>query len=165
MNSTAVTRRAQSIRLRRLVESAMMLASTMAGAAFINSDVGAVHAVAETVGVAYHIPHGVANSLFLPYVMEFNRAGNEAYYARIAHRLGAAEPGAGDGENAKRSIRFVEELIARLEIPAFASFPQVDPADFGAAKSPMSLDNRKPIEKEDYVRILRDAYQSKKIYR
>ncbi|BDF66175.1 alcohol dehydrogenase [Oscillospiraceae bacterium] len=151
-------------------QSAMMLASTMAGAAFINSDVGAVHAVAETVGVAYHIPHGVANSLFLPYVMEFNRAGNEAYYARIAHRLGAAEPGAGDGENAKRSIRFVEELIARLEIPAFASFPQVDPADFEAlaaraAKSPMSLDNRKPIEKEDYVRILRDAYQSKKIYR
>ena len=154
----------------REAQSAMMLASTMAGAAFINSDVGAVHAVAETVGVAYHIPHGVANSLFLPYVMEFNRAGNEAYYARIAHRLGAAEPGAGDGENAKRSIRFVEELIARLEIPAFASFPQVDPADFEAlaaraAKSPMSLDNRKPIEKEDYVRILRDAYQSKKIYR
>lgn len=153
----------------REAQSAMMLASTMAGAAFINSDVGAVHAVAETVGVAYHIPHGVANSLFLPYVMEFNRAGNEEYYARIAHRLGAAEPGAGDGENAKRSIRFVEELIARLEIPAFASFPQVDPADFEAlaaraAKSPMSLDNRKPIEKEDYVRILRDAYQSKKIY-
>lgn len=151
-------------------QSAMMLASTMAGAAFINSDVGAVHAVAEIVGVAYHIPHGVANSLFLPYVMEFNRAGNEAYYARIAHCLGAAEPGAGDGENAKRSIRFVEELIAQLEIPAFASFPQVDPADFEAlaaraAKSPMSLDNRKPIETEDYVHILRDAYQSKKIYR
>ena len=63
----------------------------------------------------------------------------------------------------------MEELIAQLEIPAFVSFPQVDPADFEAlaaraAKSPMSLDNRKPIEKEDYVRILRDAYQSKKIY-
>ena len=58
-------------------QEAMLLASTMAGAAFINSDVGAVHAIAETVGVAYHIPHGTANSLFLPSVMELNRRGNE----------------------------------------------------------------------------------------
>ena len=153
----------------RDAQSAMMLASTMAGAAFINADVGAVHAVAETVGVAYHIPHGVANSLFLAYVMEFNRPGNEAYYARIARRLGAARPGADDAENARCAVRFVEELIQRLEIPAFASFSGVDPADFEdlarrAAESPMSLDNRKTIGKGDYLRILQDAYQGKKMY-
>ena len=49
-------------------QGSMMLASTMAGAAFINADVGAVHALAETVGAFFHIPHGVANSLFLPYI-------------------------------------------------------------------------------------------------
>lgn len=152
----------------REAQSEMMLASTMAGAAFINSDVGAVHAVAEAVGVAYHIPHGVSNALFLPYVMEFNRPGNEGCYAQIARRLGAARGDGGDGENAVEAVRFVEELIGRLEIPALPDFPQVDPADFEAlaaraAESPMSLDNVKPIGKEDYVRILTDAYRRKKI--
>lgn len=153
----------------REAQSAMMLASTMAGAAFINADVGAVHAIAEVVGVTYHIPHGVANSLFLPYVMEFNRTGNEGYYARIAQQLGAAQAGAGDEENGKAAIRFVEALIAELEIPAFSDFDQVDPADFQdlarrAAKSPMSLDNRKEIREEDYMVILQSAYQRKKLY-
>ena len=111
----------------------------------------------------------MANSLFLAYVMEFNRPGNEAYYARIARRLGAARPGADDAENARCAVRFVEELIQRLEIPAFASFSGVDPADFEdlarrAAESPMSLDNRKTIGKGDYLRILQDAYQGKKMY-
>lgn len=152
----------------REAQSNMMLASTMAGSAFINSDVGAVHAIAETVGVAYHIPHGVANSLFLPYVMEFNRSGNEAYYARIARQLGVAQPDAGEAENAMRAVRFVEQLIIQLEIPAFADFPGVDPADFEAlaqraAVNPMSLDNRKPIGKADYIHILQDAYQNKRI--
>lgn len=153
----------------REAQSAMMLASTMAGAAFINADVGAVHAIAETVGVAYHIPHGVANSLFLPYVMEFNRTGNEGYYARIARQLGVAQPGAGDEENGKRAIRFVEQLIDELEIPAFSDFEQADPADFQdmarrAAENALSRDNRKEIRQEDYVEILEKAYQKKKLY-
>lgn len=146
----------------------MMLASTMAGAAFINADVGAVHAIAEVVGVTYHIPHGVANSLFLPYVMEFNRPGNDAYYARVAEQLGAARVGAGDEENGKRAIRFVEGLITQLEIPAFSDFAQVDPADFRdmaqrASKSAMSQDNRKEIHAEDYLSILQSAYQKKRL--
>lgn len=148
-------------------QSTMMLASTMAGAAFINADVGAVHAIAEVVGVTYHIPHGVANSLFLPYVMEFNRPGNDAYYARVAEQLGAARVGAGDEENGKRAIRFVEGLITQLEIPAFSDFAQVDPADFRdmaqrASKSAMSQDNRKEIHAEDYLSILQSAYQKKR---
>ncbi len=153
----------------REAQGAMMQASTMAGAAFINSDVGAVHAIAEAVGVAYHIPHGVANSLFLPYVMEFNREGNEGYYAQVAHQLGAAQAGADDKENAAAAIRFVEELIAQLEIPHFADFEQVDPKDFEflaqrASQSVMSQDNRREIRAQDYTRILMDAYQGKKLY-
>jgi len=150
-------------------QSAMMLASTMAGAAFINADVGAVHAIAEVVGVTYHIPHGVANSLFLPYVMEFNRPGNDAYYARVAEQLGAAQAGAGEEENGKQAIRFVEQLVAQLEIPAFSDFDQVDPADFRdmarrAAKSAMSRDNRKEICAEDYLLILQSAYRKKRLF-
>lgn len=152
----------------RDAQSNMMLASTMAGSAFINSNVGAVHAVAETVGVAYHIPHGMANSLFLPYVMDFNRVGNEQYYARIAQHLGVAQPDASETENAVLAVRFVEQLIIQLEIPSFADFPGVDPADFEdlayrAAVNPLSSDNRKPIGEADYLRILQDAYHSRRI--
>ena len=150
-------------------QEAMLLASTMAGAAFINSDVGAVHAIAETVGVAYHIPHGTANSLFLPYVMEFNRRGNEHCYAQIAERLGGAGKDSDDVENSRRAVCFVQELIEKLEIPHFSDFSQVNPDDFEilaerAASNPMSYDNQKPIGKEDYIQILEDAYQNKKIY-
>ncbi len=150
-------------------QSAMMLASTMAGAAFINANVGAVHAVAEVVGVAYHIPHGVSNSLFLPYVMEFNRPGNDSCYAKIAGRLGAARTGARNEENGKRAVCFVEKLIEELKIPAFCDFDQVNPADFQdiarrAAENPLSRDNRKEILAKDYMTILQNAYQRKKIY-
>lgn len=150
-------------------QEAMLLASTMAGAAFINSDVGAVHAIAETVGVAYHIPHGTANSLFLPYVMEFNRRGNEHCYAQIAERLGGACKDSDDVENSRRAVCFVQGLIEKLEIPHFSDFSQVNPDDFEilaerAASNPMSYDNQKPIGKEDYIQILEDAYQNKKIY-
>ena len=101
--------------------------------------------------------------------MEFNRTGNEGYYARIARQLGVAQPGAGDEENGKRAIRFVEQLIDELEIPAFSDFEQADPADFQdmarrAAENALSRDNRKEIRQEDYVEILEKAYQKKKLY-
>ena len=143
-------------------QGSMMLASTMAGAAFINADVGAVHALAETVGAFFHIPHGVANSLFLPYIMEFSRVGNAALYARVARQLGAAGPGTDDETAARGAVAFVEGLVRRLEIPAFASFKNVDPARFEelarrAAKNPMNLDNRRPMGPEDHLAVLRQA--------
>ena len=147
-------------------QGSMMLASTMAGAAFINADVGAVHALAETVGAFFHIPHGVANSLFLPYIMEFSRVGNAALYARVARQLGAAGPGTDDETAARGAVAFVEGLVRRLEIPAFASFKNVDPARFEelarrAAMNPMNLDNRRPMGPEDHLAVLRQAWEGR----
>lgn len=144
-------------------QSNMMLASTMAGAAFINADVGAVHAIAETVGVKYHIPHGVANSIFLPYVMAFNRIGYEQRYAEIGRQLGAGSDEAGYDENSKSAVRFVDSLIKELQIPAFSDFEQVKEEDFEelakkAEVNPMSLDNIKKISAADYLNILVDAF-------
>lgn len=150
-------------------QGAMMLASTMAGASFINADVGAVHALAETVGAFFHIPHGVANSLFLPYIMEFTRVGNAPFYARIARQLGAAAPETDDETAARRAVAFVENLVRQLEIPAFASFKNVDPDRFEelarrAAKSPMNLDNRRPMGPEDHLTVLRQAWEGRILY-
>ncbi len=56
----------------------MLLGSMLAGMAFANSPVGAVHALAYPIGGAFHIAHGLSNSLVLPKVLEFNSANSQA---------------------------------------------------------------------------------------
>ena len=62
----------------------MLEGSLLAGMAFANAGVTAVHAFAYPIGAEFHIPHGVANSIMLPPVMEFNMIGNLEKFAEIA---------------------------------------------------------------------------------
>ncbi|HWH84739.1 MAG TPA: iron-containing alcohol dehydrogenase [Burkholderiaceae bacterium] len=62
----------------------MMLGSMLAGQAFANSPVGAVHALAYPLGGHYHVPHGLSNALMLPHVLRFNAVSAAASYANLA---------------------------------------------------------------------------------
>lgn len=62
----------------------MLLGSMVAGQAFANSPVAAVHALAYPVGSTFHIPHGVSNALLLPHVLRFNAPEAGVLYAEIA---------------------------------------------------------------------------------
>tara|TARA_R110002020_G_scaffold16871_68_gene59808 strand:- start:6452 stop:7612 length:1161 start_codon:yes stop_codon:yes gene_type:complete len=62
----------------------MLLGSMLAGQAFANSPVAAVHALAYPIGGHFHIPHGLSNALVLPHVLRFNAETNGAVYADIA---------------------------------------------------------------------------------
>jgi alcohol dehydrogenase class IV len=64
--------------------SAMLQGSMLAGMAFANAPVGAVHALAYPVGGHFHVPHGLSNALVLAPVMEFNRPACDALYGEIA---------------------------------------------------------------------------------
>jgi len=66
--------------------SNMLLGSMMAGQAFANSPVSAVHALAYPIGGIFHIPHGLSNSLILPHVLKFNSINPKAceQYAFLA---------------------------------------------------------------------------------
>lgn len=64
--------------------SDMLLGSMMAGQAFANSPVAAVHALAYPIGGHFHVPHGLSNALVLPYVLRFNAAVAPKAYAEIA---------------------------------------------------------------------------------
>ena len=64
--------------------SAMLLGSMLAGQAFANSPVAAVHALAYPVGGSFHVPHGLSNALVLPHVLRFNAAVAAPLYAEIA---------------------------------------------------------------------------------
>jgi len=66
----------------------MSLGSLFGGIANANASVGAVHALSYPLGGEYSIPHGVANALMLPYVMEFNFISNVPKFANIAQLLG-----------------------------------------------------------------------------
>ncbi|MCV6575299.1 MAG: iron-containing alcohol dehydrogenase [Cohaesibacter sp.] len=66
------------------VRSDMLLGSLLAGQAFANSPVAAVHALAYPIGGIFHVPHGLSNALVLPHVMRFNMPVCGADYAALA---------------------------------------------------------------------------------
>ncbi|MGH1575301.1 iron-containing alcohol dehydrogenase [Methylobacterium sp. P31] len=89
--------------------SGMLLGSMLAGMAFANAPVAAVHALAYPVGAIFHVPHGLSNALVLMGVMRFNLAHAEGLYAELAPIL---DPSAADLPPAQAAARFVECLDA-----------------------------------------------------
>jgi len=63
---------------------AMLLGSMLAGMAFANSPVAAVHALAYPIGGTFHVPHGLSNALVLPHVLRFNASEAATDYAELA---------------------------------------------------------------------------------
>ncbi|OAS89044.1 MULTISPECIES: iron-containing alcohol dehydrogenase [Metabacillus] len=97
--------------------SNMMLASTIAGSAFIWGRVAAVHALSHPLGGRYNIAHGLANSLLLPVVMEYNLSSNFQKFKNIAALLGESVHDLSDRTAAGKSVKAVNELVTDLEIP------------------------------------------------
>ncbi|KNY20560.1 iron-containing alcohol dehydrogenase [Methylobacterium sp. ARG-1] len=89
--------------------SGMLLGSMLAGMAFANAPVAAVHALAYPVGAIFHVPHGLSNALVLMGVMRFNLSQAEPLYAELAPIL---DPAAADLPPAEAAARFVECLDA-----------------------------------------------------
>lgn len=67
----------------REARGGMLLGSMLAGMAFANSPVAAVHALAYPLGGHFHVPHGLSNALVLPYVLDYNMPEAEALYGEI----------------------------------------------------------------------------------
>ncbi|MFP5284596.1 MAG: iron-containing alcohol dehydrogenase, partial [Thermoanaerobaculia bacterium] len=91
---------------------AVMRASTIAGLAFGNADVAAVHCLSETLGGRWDVPHGLANAVLLAPVLRYNLSASAEKLAVLAGSLGIA--GGAEGV-----IRAVEELVRDLDIPPF----------------------------------------------
>ncbi|MBP3495682.1 MAG: lactaldehyde reductase [Clostridia bacterium] len=95
----------------------MALGQYVAGMAFSNVGLGCVHSMAHPLGARFDIPHGVANALLLPIVMEYNMPACEAKYCRIATAMGVDVSNMSVSEGAKAAVEAVKQLSIDLKIP------------------------------------------------
>lgn len=92
----------------REARQAMLLGSCLAGQAFANAPVAAVHALAYPLGGHFHIPHGLSNALVLPHVLAFNASVAAPLYAELAPLV------LGDQLRAGSATQQTEQLIGAL---------------------------------------------------
>ncbi|MCU0597763.1 MAG: iron-containing alcohol dehydrogenase [Desulfobacterales bacterium] len=97
----------------------MALASYYAGAAFTRAYVGYVHAIAHNMGGLYGVPHGLANAVILPYVLEFCRKGAEKKLAALAIAGCIGKKGEPVEELSHRFIEKIKTINKNMKIPTF----------------------------------------------
>ena len=142
----------------------MLLGSLLAGLALANAGVTAVHAMAYPLGAFFNIPHGLANAVLLPYVLEFNRIGHPERFARMGALLSGSVPADSLEKGAKQCIQKVLRLsraigiprnLAELKIPRKA-IPEMAPAAMKVAR-PIE-NNPRPITEEDIIGLYEKMY-------
>ncbi len=96
----------------------MAVAQYIAGMGFSNVGLGIVHSMAHPLGAFYDTPHGVANALLLPYVMEYNaQSPAAAKYIDIARAMGIDTTGMDEKAGVSAAVGAVRELSLSIGIP------------------------------------------------
>ena len=150
----------------------MMIGQFKAGKAFGNSSVALIHGMARPLGAQLHIPHGLANGLILPYVVDFNQMAAAGKYAEVSRLLGVADEGEPDRIAAQKASDGIEELCADIsltdylddfgDVPSREEYLEVVPEMTQDAFDSGSPDNnpRKPTRnelEELFVKVYDDA--------
>lgn len=139
----------------------MLEGSMLAGMAFANAGVTAVHAFAYPIGAEFHIPHGIANTIMLTPVMEFNLIGNIDKFADIAELFGEGEKGMSRRKLAELGVAAVKQLAADLNVPQKLNSYGVKEEDIpGLAEGVMKVtrllaNNPRTLRQEDAEEIYR----------
>lgn len=97
---------------------AMALASFYAGAAFTKANLGYVHAIAHQFGALYHTPHGLANAIVLPHILDYSKDAATSRLAQLAIAIGAGEASEGDHALAQKFVDAVKALNVAIGIPS-----------------------------------------------
>ena len=142
----------------------MATASLMAGMAFGNAGVGAVHALAYPLGGRFNIAHGVSNALLLPYVMEWNKMACVERFRDIAEALGVRVAELSDKDAADQAVKAMADLCAAVDIPSgMRSFNVPEDAIPAMAEEASKIDrlmrnNPRKLTAADIEKIYRAAY-------
>jgi len=114
----------------------MAIAACMAGLAFTRAGVGYVHAVAHQLGALYHLPHGLANAIVMPHVLDVSKGHCAGRLADLARTSGLAREGATDEALADAFIARIRAMNDAMGIPGKV----------------------KELRREDFVTIVRNAF-------
>lgn len=145
----------------------MSFAAMAAGQAFVNSGLGAVHALTYPIGIEYGIGHGLANAVLLPHVMEYNVPAEPERFADVARLLGEERaPGETTLDLAYKSVDAVKELNEDIGIPnRIRDLGGVDTdeferfADICFEYSEHNIDrNPRDMDHDDVVAVFENAY-------
>ncbi|MDD2336238.1 MAG: iron-containing alcohol dehydrogenase, partial [Geobacteraceae bacterium] len=142
--------------------SAMLLGSMMAGFAFTNAVLGLVHSIAHPLSAHCGLPHGVANAIGLPYVMEYNALTVPARFKDIAVAMGIDVTGLSDVAAAQAAVELVKNLNKELEIPTLegcgVTKDMFDRLAEDALVEGSTFFNPRDPSKQDILAILEKAY-------
>lgn len=142
-------------------------ASCLAGIAFNNSSLGINHSIAHSIGAKFHISHGRANAVLLPYIIEVNTNADDRY-AKLAENLGLTKGMDIDGKLALKTL--VEVLKEKMGIPKSLKELGIEFEAFKAELPHILEDIRKDIctkhnpnqfSDEEYVKLLLKIYFGK----
>ncbi|MET0610939.1 MAG: iron-containing alcohol dehydrogenase [Pseudomonas caspiana] len=142
----------------------MATASLMAGMAFGNAGVGAVHALAYPLGGRFNIAHGVSNALLLPYVMAWNKMACVERFRDIAEAMGLRVEHMSDEDAANQAVQAMADLCEAVDIPkGMRSFNVPEDAIPAMAEEASKIDrlmrnNPRKLTAADIEKIYRAAY-------
>jgi alcohol dehydrogenase class IV len=140
--------------------SYMAFAAAVAGVGFFNSMCGAVHACAHALGGVYGIPHGMANAVMLPVIMEYNRDYVIDQYRDVAGALGVNVHGMDPEEAARAAVDAVKKLIEEIDLPTDLKEWGVKEEDLPllaekAMEDSQMMFNPRPAEEEEILELFR----------
>ena len=143
----------------------MALAQYVAGMGFSNVGLGIVHSMAHPLGAFYDTPHGVANALLLPYILEYNaESPAKPKYRAIAKAMGVEGTDAmTEDEAVKAAIDAVRALSVSIDIPQKLSEINVKEEDLpelavAAFNDVCTGGNPRPTSVEDILEIYKKAF-------
>lgn len=148
----------------------MHYSQCLAGMAFSNALLGITHSMAHKTGAVFHIPHGCANAIYLPYVIDFNKKTALDRYAKIAKRLGL--DGQTDDELVDSLTSLIKELNKKMSIPSTLKEYGIDEEEFKAKIDLISEraiadactgSNPREINKDEMKKLFECVYYGNKV--
>ena len=142
------------------------MGAMLAGYAFTTANLGISHSMAHPLGAIHHVPHGVANALCLPVVMEFNMGAWPQMYADIAEFFGEDTRGMTVMDAARLGVECVYDLLEDMPIRPLESYG-VTEADLDlladeAMKGGDRPNNARMTTKDDFLMLFRKVMELKK---
>ena len=140
----------------------MAVAQYIAGMAFSNVGLGVVHGMAHPLGAIFDIPHGVANALLLPIVMEFNASAALDKYVQIAKAMNVYTSDMSREKAAEAAVKAVKDLSVKVGIPQHLSELGIKESDLEKLAAAAFADvctpgNPKEVTKEIILELYKKA--------